>query len=67
MTVSHSTSLFAHFRQVEDARVERTKDHALLDIINFEAVTKYGVKAEGNAEVASAAALADLAQGIDQG
>ena len=36
-------------------------------IINFEAVTKYGVKAEGNAEAASAAVLADLAQLIDQG
>jgi NADPH:quinone reductase-like Zn-dependent oxidoreductase len=36
-------------------------------IINFEAVTKYGVKAEGNAQGASAAVLADLAQLIDQG
>ena len=35
-------------------------------IINFEAVAKYGVKAEGNAEGASAAVLADLAQRIDQ-
>ncbi len=36
-------------------------------IINFEAVTTYGVKAEGNAQAASAAVLADLAQLIDQG
>jgi NADPH:quinone reductase-like Zn-dependent oxidoreductase len=36
-------------------------------IINFEAVTKYGVKAEGNAQAASAEVLADLAQLIDQG
>jgi NADPH:quinone reductase-like Zn-dependent oxidoreductase len=36
-------------------------------IINFEAVTKYGVKAEGNAEAASATVLADLAQRIDKG
>ena len=36
-------------------------------IINYEAVTKYGVKAEGNAQGASAAVLADLAQRIDQG
>ncbi len=36
-------------------------------IINFEAVTKYGVKAEGNMQAASAAVLADLAQRIDQG
>jgi NADPH:quinone reductase-like Zn-dependent oxidoreductase len=36
-------------------------------IINFEAVTTYGVKAEGNAQGASAAVLADLAHLIDQG
>lgn len=36
-------------------------------IINFEAVTKYGVKAEGNIQAASAAVLAELAQLIDQG
>lgn len=36
-------------------------------IINFEAVTKYGVKAEGNAQAASATVLAELAQLIDQG
>ncbi len=36
-------------------------------IINFEAVTTYGVKAEGNAQAASAVVLADLAQLIDQG
>lgn len=36
-------------------------------IINFEAVAKYGVKAEGNAQGASAAVLAELAQLIDQG
>ena len=36
-------------------------------IINFEAVSKYGVKAEGSAQGASAAVLADLAQRIDQG
>ena len=36
-------------------------------IINFEAVAKYGVKAEGNAQGASAAVMADLAQRIDQG
>ncbi|MBA2393441.1 MAG: NADP-dependent oxidoreductase [Ktedonobacteraceae bacterium] len=36
-------------------------------IINFEAVAKYGVKAEGSAQVANAAVLADLAQRIDQG
>lgn len=33
-------------------------------IINFAAVEKYGVKAEGNTEAASAAILADLAQRI---
>ena len=36
-------------------------------IINFEAVAKYGVKAEGNAEGANATVMADLAQRIDQG
>ena len=36
-------------------------------IINFAAVAKYGIKAEGNAQAASAAVLADLAQLIDQG
>jgi NADPH:quinone reductase-like Zn-dependent oxidoreductase len=36
-------------------------------ISNYEAVTKYGVKAEGNTQGASAAVLADLAQRIDQG
>ena len=36
-------------------------------IANFEAVAKYGVKAEGNAQGASAAVLADLARRIDQG
>ncbi len=36
-------------------------------ISNFEAVAKYGIKAEGNAQAASAAVLADLAQRIDQG
>ncbi len=36
-------------------------------IANFEAVAKYGVKAEGNAQGASAAVLADLAHRIDQG
>jgi NADPH:quinone reductase-like Zn-dependent oxidoreductase len=36
-------------------------------ISNYEAVTKYGVKAEGNAQGASAVVLADLAQRIDQG
>jgi NADPH:quinone reductase-like Zn-dependent oxidoreductase len=36
-------------------------------IIDFEAVTKYGVKAEGNAAGASAAVLAELAQLIDRG
>jgi NADPH:quinone reductase-like Zn-dependent oxidoreductase len=36
-------------------------------IINFEAVAKYGVKAEGSAQAANAAVLADLAQHIDQG
>ena len=36
-------------------------------IINFEAVTKYGVKAEGSTQAASASVLADLAQRIDQG
>ena len=36
-------------------------------IINFEAVTKYGVKAEGNAQGASAEVLAYLARLIDQG
>lgn len=35
-------------------------------IINFAAVEKYGVKAEGNAEAASAAVLADLAQRIER-
>jgi NADPH:quinone reductase-like Zn-dependent oxidoreductase len=36
-------------------------------IINFEAVGKYGVKAEGNAEGASASVLAELAQMISRG
>lgn len=36
-------------------------------IINFEAVAKYGIKAEGNAQAANAAVLAELAQLIDQG
>jgi NADPH:quinone reductase-like Zn-dependent oxidoreductase len=36
-------------------------------IANFEAVAKYGVKAEGNAQGASAAVLADLAGRIDRG
>jgi NADPH:quinone reductase-like Zn-dependent oxidoreductase len=36
-------------------------------IINFEAITKYGVKGEGNAQGASAAVLAELAQMIDRG
>lgn len=36
-------------------------------IINFEAVTKYGVKSEGNAQGASATVLAHLAQLIDRG
>jgi NADPH:quinone reductase-like Zn-dependent oxidoreductase len=36
-------------------------------IINFEAVAKYGVKAEGNSQGASAAVLADLAGQIDRG
>ncbi len=36
-------------------------------IANFEAVAKYGVKAEGTAQAASAEVLADLAQRIDQG
>ncbi len=36
-------------------------------ISNFEAVTTYGVKAEGNTQGASAAVLADLARRIDQG
>lgn len=35
-------------------------------IINFEAVTKYGVKAEGNAQAANAPVLADLAQLIER-
>ena len=36
-------------------------------IINYEAVTKYGVKAEGSTQGASAEVLADLARRIDQG
>lgn len=36
-------------------------------IINFEAVNKYGIKAEGNAQGASASVLAELARLIDQG
>lgn len=36
-------------------------------IANFEAVAKYGVKAEGNAQGASAAVLTELAQLIDKG
>jgi NADPH:quinone reductase-like Zn-dependent oxidoreductase len=36
-------------------------------IINYEAVAKYGVKAEGNAQGASAVVLAELAQFVDQG
>ena len=35
MTVSKPTSLFEHFQEIEDPRVERTKDHALLDIITI--------------------------------
>ena len=35
-------------------------------IINFVAVEKYGVKAQGNAEAASATVLADLAQRIER-
>jgi predicted transposase YbfD/YdcC len=33
MTLTSPPDLFEHFRSVEDPRVERTKDHALLDII----------------------------------
>ena len=33
MRRKRSRLLFEHFQQVEDPRVERTKDHALLDII----------------------------------
>jgi NADPH:quinone reductase-like Zn-dependent oxidoreductase len=36
-------------------------------IANFEAVTKYGVKADGNAAAASATVLAELAAMISQG
>jgi len=36
-------------------------------IINFAAVSKYGVKAEGNAQAASAKVLAELASLIDEG
>jgi NADPH:quinone reductase-like Zn-dependent oxidoreductase len=36
-------------------------------IINFEAVARYNVKAEGNAQAASSEILADLARLIDQG
>jgi NADPH:quinone reductase-like Zn-dependent oxidoreductase len=36
-------------------------------IINFAAASKYGVKADGNAQAASAAVLAELAELIDQG
>lgn len=36
-------------------------------IINFEAVAKYGIKAEGSAQAASAEVLADLARRIDLG
>jgi NADPH:quinone reductase-like Zn-dependent oxidoreductase len=36
-------------------------------IINFEAVAKYGVKAEGNLTAANIAVVADLVQMIDQG
>lgn len=36
-------------------------------IINFEAVAKYGIKAEGSAEAANADVLAELARMIDQG
>ena len=35
MTLSNPTSLFEHFQEIEDPRVERTKDHALLDIITI--------------------------------
>jgi len=35
MTLSSPTSLFEHFQQIEDPRVESTKDHALLDIITI--------------------------------
>ena len=36
-------------------------------IINYEAVEKYGVKADASAQASSAAVLAELAQLIDQG
>jgi NADPH:quinone reductase-like Zn-dependent oxidoreductase len=36
-------------------------------IVNYEAVTRYGVKSEGNAQAANAAVLADLAGLINQG
>ncbi len=31
--VSNAPSLFEHFKGIEDLRVERTTDHALLDIL----------------------------------
>jgi NADPH:quinone reductase-like Zn-dependent oxidoreductase len=52
---------------VELARKLGVRPERIDTIINFEAVTRYGVKAEGNAQAASAAVLADLAQRIDQG
>jgi len=35
MNLSNSPDLFAHFKDVIDPRVERTKDHSLLDIITI--------------------------------
>ena len=35
MTLNSPASLFEHFQQVEDPRVECMKDHALLDIITI--------------------------------
>lgn len=52
---------------VELARKLGVQPERIDTIINFEAVATYGVKAEGNAEAANAAVLADLAQRIDQG
>jgi len=35
MNLSNSPDLFAHFKDIIDPRVERTKDHSLLDIITI--------------------------------
>ena len=48
-------------RNLEELQPERIET-----IINFEAIAKYGIKAEGNDEAASAAILAELDRLADQ-